>query len=144
MTEPLSPLVIAKNLAYIPAMYLGLSMESYGILAILMLLDTITGIARAGVIHGWRSVNSHNLSFGILSKLGIILIPLVIVLAAKGIGVNMLPVAKMALSTLILSEAYSILGNIQSIRIRKDIVEFDAINYLLGSLRKLFEKMLKK
>lgn len=134
--------VILKNLGYIPAVFLGLSTESYGILAGLMILDTITGVIRAGVVHGWRSVNSHNLSFGILSKMCLILVPLIVALAGRGAGFDLTLVAKGALSILILSEAYSILGNVQSIRIRKDIVEFDAINFLLVRLRKGLEKLL--
>lgn len=143
MNEPLTPIAITKNLAYIPAMYLGLSVENYSILAMLMILDLITGIVRAGVIHGWRSVTSRIATFGILTKLTMILIPLVIALAAKGVGMNLLVVAKMALGTMILSEAYSVLGNIQAIRIRKDIKEFDAINLLLTKVRSILEQALK-
>lgn len=143
MNEPITPSVIAKNLAYIPAMYLGLSIENYGILATLMFLDLITGIVRSGIIHGWRSVTSRIATIGILTKMTMILIPLVIALAAKGVGMNLLVVAQMALGTMILSEAYSVLGNIQAIRIRKDIKEFDAINLLLTKVRSILEQALK-
>lgn len=141
-TQEFTTLTLIKNLGYIPAFILGLSTESYAILAGLMMLDTITGVIRAGVVHGWRSVNSHNLSFGILSKMCLILVPLIVAIAGRGSGVDLTLVAKGALSMLILSEAYSILGNTQAIRIRKDIVEFDAINFLLTRLRKGLEKLL--
>jgi len=141
-THEITTLTILKNMGYIPAVFLGLSTESYGILAALMIVDTITGVTRAGVVHGWRSVNSHNLSFGILSKMCLILVPLIVALTGRGSGLDLTLVAKGALSAIILSEAYSILGNVQSIRIRKDIQEFDAINFILVKLRKMLEKLL--
>lgn len=138
----ISTVTIFKNLAYIPAVFLGLSTESYGILAVLMIVDTATGIIRAGIVRGWKSVNSHNLSFGILSKMCLMLVPFVVAVAGRGAGFDLTIVASGALSILILSETYSILGNTQSIRIRKDIQEFDAINLLLSKMRKLLEKLL--
>lgn len=141
-THEITTLTILKNLGYIPVVFLGLSTESYGILATLMIVDTLTGIIRAGVVRGWKSVNSHNLSFGILSKMCLILVPFVVAIAGKGAGFDLTVVASGALSVLILSETYSILGNTQSIRIRKDIQEFDAINLLLSKMRKLLEKIL--
>lgn len=142
--QTITLVTILKNLAYIPAAYLGLSMESFGILAVLMLIDTVLGIIRAGVVHGWREVTSHKASFGILSKLAMISVPVVVALAGKGVGINLVAVASGALSMLIVSETYSILGNVQSIRIRKDIKEFDAVNYTLSRVRDLLEKTLKK
>ena len=141
-THEITTATIIKNFGYIPAIFFGLSTESYGILAFLMIVDTITGVIRAGVVHGWRSVNSHNLSFGILSKMCLILVPVVVAVAGIGAGVDLTIIAKGALSVIILSEGYSVLGNVQSIRLKKDIAEFDAINFLLSRLRKLLEKLL--
>ncbi|OLS16008.1 MAG: hypothetical protein RBG13Loki_0386 [Promethearchaeota archaeon CR_4] len=141
-THEITTATIIKNFGYIPAIFFGLSTEAYGILALLMIVDTITGVIRVGVVHGWRSVNSHNLSFGILSKMCLILVPVVVSVAGTGAGVDLTMIAKGALSVIILSEGYSILGNVQSIRSRKDIDEFDAINFLLSRLRKMLEKLL--
>ena len=143
-TATTSIVVMIKNLAYIPAFIIGLDVRSYGILAVLMVLDTITGIIRAGVVHGWRSVNSHQASFGILSKLVMILVPIVLALAGEGVKINIIWVAQGALSMLILSETYSILGNIQSVRLRRDVVEFDAINFILQKIRLWLEYLIKK
>lgn len=141
-THEITTLTILKNMGYIPVAFLGLSTESYGILALLMIVDTITGIIRAGVVHGWGSVNSHNLSFGVLSKMCLISAPFIVAIAGRGAGVDLTLVAKGALNMLILSEAYSVLGNTQAIRIRKDIKEFDAINIILGRLRQTIERLL--
>lgn len=142
--QTITLVTILKNLAYIPVAYLGLSTESFGILAVLMILDTILGIIRAGVVHGWCCVTSHKASFGILSKLAMISVPVVVALAGKGVGINLNAIASGALSMLIVSETYSILGNVQSIRIRQDVKEFDAVNYTLSRIRDLLEKTLKK
>ncbi len=136
--------VVVKNLAYIPMAFLGLSHENYTILAVLMVIDTVTGLIRSGIVHGTKTITSKNLSIGILSKLSLITIPLVIALAGKGVGLQITWLAKSALSMLILSECYSILGNIQSIRIKQDVHEFDAVNFVLEKVRNILEKTLRK
>ena len=132
-----------KNFSYIVAVFVSLSPESYSILAVFMIVDTFTGIVRSGVIKGWKSVTSHELTSGILAKCLVILVPFLLALAGKGIGLQLDIIAKSALNVLILSELYSILSNIQSIRLKKDIAEFDAVNYLLGTLRAFLEKNVK-
>lgn len=133
-----------KNLTYIAAAFLGLNPLSYYILGIFMILDTFTGVVRSGVIHGWRSVTSHAASIGVLSKCTVILVPLLLALAGKGIGFDLSFIAKSALNILILAELYSILSNIQSIRVKQDVEEFDAVNYVLGWIRTLLEKKVKR
>lgn len=135
---------IAKNLTYFSAIFISLNPESYGILGFLMLVDTITGVIRSGIVHGWRSVTSHMLTVGVLAKCTLILVPLLIALAGHGVGLNLAFVAKSALNILILAELYSTLSNIQAIRLRKDIPEFDAVNYTLLKLRELLERTVKK
>ena len=133
-----------KNAAYVPAFVLGLSTDAYGILALLMIIDTVTGVMRSGTLHGWRSITSHAAELGLLSKLVLLLIPLTIALVAKGVGLDVHWVATGSLSVLILSEGYSVLGNIQATYTKKDVVEFDAINFLLTRLRDFLEKTIKK
>ena len=140
----LSITTILKNFSYLCAAFVSLGHDSYTILAIFMIIDTITGILRSGTIHGYRSVTSHNLSMGIVKKGLVIIIPLLIAVAGQGVGINLVFLAKSTLSILILSELYSILSNIQSIRLKRDVQEFDAVNFLLSKLRDILEKTLKK
>lgn len=133
-----------KNLMYIPAFFLGLSMQSFGVLAAFMMIDVITGLVRAYTVHGGRSIKSYRLGAGILSKLCIILVPLLVVWGGEGAHIDLLLVGQGALSVLILAELYSILGNIQSIRLRKDVMEFDAVNFIVLKLRDYLESIIKK
>lgn len=135
---------IFKNLGYLGAIFLGLSLDSYLILGIFMLLDTILGVARVGVVHGWREVKSYRLTSGIVSKLTIILVPLLIAYTGKGIGMDLHHIATSALSVLILAHAYSIFGNIHSIRLRKDVYEFDAVSWVLTQIQVVIEKLIKQ
>lgn len=134
---------VAKNISYILAAIVSLNTESYMIIGAFMIIDTITGVTRSIVVHGGRSFTSHAATLGITAKLLVILIPLLVVLAGQGAGINLVPVAKSALNILILSELYSILSNIQSVRLKRDVAEFDAVNFLLDKLRLFLEKTVK-
>lgn len=143
-TGALSGWAMFKNALYIPAFILGLSTDVYGILGVLMILDVITGIARSGTIHGWNSVTSRVAEVGIVAKVFIFLVPMVLALTAKGAGFDLHFVASGALTVLVLSEGYSILGNIQSIYLKKDLQEFDAINFILTRIRDIVERIIRK
>ncbi len=144
MPSSTSGITIIKNVSYIPAFVLGLSTEAYGILAILMMLDTVTGVIRSGTIHGWRSVTSHAAEVGLLAKLLLLMVPLVVALTAKGAGIDLHWVASGSLTVLVLSEGYSVLGNVHATYLRKDIKEFDAINFVLTKFRDGIETFIKK
>lgn len=135
---------LLKNLLYVPAFLLGLSLQSFSILAVFMLIDVATGIVRTYVVNGGHSIKSSRLGAGILSKGCIILVPVLLVWAGEGSGLNLLPVASGTLSVLILAELYSILGNVQSIRLKRDIMEFDAVNFIILKLRDYLESFIKK
>jgi len=135
--------MLAKHAAYVPLFLIGLSFESYAILGVLMAADVFTGIIRTAVINGWTSVKSRRLSSGIIAKVVIVGVPLVLVWAGRGAGIDLLPVAKGALGMLVLSEAYSILGNIHAIYLRQDVPEFDAISFVLKKIRGIVERVVK-
>ncbi|HEY1037165.1 MAG TPA: phage holin family protein [Candidatus Paceibacterota bacterium] len=132
-----------KNFSYIGALFISLNVQSYSILGLFMIVDTITGIIRSGTIHGWRSVTSHAATVGITAKCLVIAIPFFLALAGHGVGIELTIIASSALKILIVSELYSILSNIQSIRLRREVQEFDAVNYLLNKLRDFLEHNIK-
>lgn len=137
---------VGKYCTYVAAGIIGatgLSHQAVVILGMLMILDVITGIARSGQVKGWRSITSLRLSAGVTAKLLIMLIPLVIAIAGIGAGIDLRFVASSALSILIMSEAYSVLGNIYGVATKKQAVEFDAIGYILGRFREVLEGMLQ-
>lgn len=139
---------VAKNFSYFVAFvvsmeWLGLDARAVTIFAVLMVIDTITGVLRAGIVDGGRTVRSALLKRGILAKLLVLTALFSVALTAKGIGFDIGAVTQSAVSVLMLGELYSILGNVHSIRTGKHKVEFDAVAFLLGRVRTLIQKMVK-
>lgn len=143
MTNELTTTGILKNLGYIPAVYLGISMEQFTILAVLLVVDIITGIWRSAIVGGGQSVTSWKAINGFMSKMLFLLIPLVIAAAGKSVGVELVVLAKSALGLLTLATSYSIIGNIYGIRTGKVVKEFDAIHYILIYIEKLLKRIEK-
>lgn len=133
-----------KNITYLSAFLLGMNFESFVVLAVLMLLDTITGVIKTGRVSGWRAVNSHRLTFGIISKCLVILVPLILVWVGRQIGIDLLALANGVMAVLILAEAYSIIANIVAVRTGNEVKEFDAISLILGKVNQFLEAMLNK
>lgn len=131
-----------KNLLYVPMFFLGLSFEAWSILATFMVLDTVLGTLRSAIIHGPRHFTSRLLMHGIISKCLVLFVPILLVWTGRGFGMDFLPMAKGVLSILVLAEAYSILGHVQSIRTGKDVKEFDAVSMILKGVRDTMEKLL--
>ena len=90
--------------------YTGLPIEPATILAVLMVVDFAVGIGRARAIG--EHVTSYKMKTGAISKCGVMLVPLVLALAAKGVGADLQWIVSWVVSLFILSETYSILANI--------------------------------
>jgi len=147
MPEPIHTISIwsiLKNIAYVPAIFLGLSHDSYAILAVFMVIDTILGVTRVGIVHGGSHIRSYKLTAGIIAKVCVVLVPLLTVWAGRGVGIDLSLFAQWTLGALILAQFYSILSNIFSIHKREDVDEFDAVSFVLKKLRAIIEKMLKE
>jgi hypothetical protein len=142
-TEKRTLTTIVKNLAYIPAVLLGLSPVSYLVLAIFMVIDTVLGVARVYIIHGGEHIRSYRLTAGIISKLSIIAVPLLVAWGGRGSGIDLTEIARATLGVLVLAELYSILGSIYAIRLRKDVHEFDAVSWVLERVQLVIERILR-
>lgn len=143
MEQPALTFTAFKNASYLPAILLGLSIESYTILAILMVIDTIFGVTRVLVVHGGVHIKSYKLTAGITAKLSILLLPLLIAWVGRGANIDLSMIARGTLGVLILSEFYSILGSMYSMRIMKDVPEYDAVSAVIRSVRNIIEKLIK-
>lgn len=143
MTEQPLQITLLKHIGYIPAIFIGLSLESFLILAVFMVLDTIVGVIRAMIVDGCRSFQSAKLTSGIVSKAIIVLLPLLIAWAGKGAGMNLVPFAQAILGLLIFTQLYSIIGNTYSIRMRKNVPEWDAMSFVLKKLQEIVEALIK-
>jgi phage-related holin len=139
--DPITPAEIFKNLMYFPAFLLGMSMHSFSILFVFILLDMITGVWRVGITTGWHAITSRAFINGLASKLLFIFIPLVIAYMGKGINLDLTAFAGGALSLLIVGQAYSIVGNIYTIRSGKKVAEFDVVRIILGQIRNFLDRI---
>ena len=124
-------------------MLLGLPLQNFTILLVFAGVDICTGLLKTYVFNGGRSITSKRFFVGIISKLMILIIPILLAWAGKGIGMDLIFLAKGALSALILSELYSIIGNIYSVITKKEQKEFDAIAFILGKIQTTIIHLIK-
>lgn len=139
--------VVTKNVGYVAvfmfsAEYLGLTPVSLIVLSTLIVVDVVTGIVKSGTIHGWLGIRSSILQRGIIAKCLLMLAPLSLALAVKGLGYSTSILAQSTLNLLILSETYSIIGNINAVRTGEEKIEFDAVAYVLGLVRNGLKKII--
>ena len=122
--------------------YTGLPAEPAAILAVLMCVDFVAGVSRARALG--EPVTSHRIKVGTISKCGVMTVPLVMALTAKGLGVDFNWIVGWTISVLILSESYSIIANVYTIRTGKIAPEWDAISLILSKIRSLFDVLDKR
>ena len=132
------------NFAYIPCVplitWLGLPLESIVILAILLMIDYVTGVLKVFIIKG--HLRSYRAIAGILTKGSILLLVFTLAFMARGIGLDFELYLKVFISVLIISESYSIFGNVYSCIAKEEIEEFDAVALAIKKVRKVIEKLL--
>ena len=132
------------NFLYIPCIpflaYLSVPVEPIAILAVLLGMDYFTGILKVFVLRG--DLKSYRAVAGLLTKASIILLVLTMAFMAKGVGLDFKLYLSLLISTLIISEAYSIVGNIYSAVSKEEITEFDAVAMVIKRVRIGIEKML--
>ena len=132
------------NLFYLPCVpflaYLSVPVEPIFILAILLGMDYFTGILKVFVLKG--HLRSYRAVAGMLTKASIVLLVLALAFMAKGLGLDFKLYLSLLISALIISETYSIIGNVYSIVSREEIEEFDAVAMVIKRLRFFIEKML--
>ena len=120
---------------------LGLDVTKFVILSFLMELDLVTGTTKAYVRK--EDITSRRLSAGFLSKVMVLLIPLTVAIMAKGLEVDMRWLVTFTISILIVAEAYSVVGNIYTIKTGETVKEIDAVSAIVKALGRFLENMLK-
>jgi len=116
--------------------YLGLDREVFAIFSALLVTDYILGIGKA--ISLKESVTSNKAKYGILSKMSLLVIPIVLAASAKAVGQDASNFFFWGMNLLIFSEAYSIIGNIYAIRTKKELPEWDVIALMGKKIRERF------
>jgi len=117
--------------------YLGINIETFVILMSFMCIDSILGGVKA--VRLGDKFKFRTMLIGFTLKLCFLVIPLVVALLGKSLGYNFHSVVSITISILTVSEAYSILGNIYSIKNKKDMEKIDAISLLIKTLRSFFK-----
>ncbi|QDF29003.1 phage holin family protein [Halarcobacter anaerophilus] len=113
--------------------YLGLDKEAILFFAVLLLIDYITGLGKALAIK--ESITSNKMKYGILSKLSLLIIPITVAIAGKSANVDMTYIIYASMNVLVLSEVYSIIANIYSMRTHKELPEFDVTRLLARKIK---------
>lgn len=115
--------------------YLEIAEEPFTIFALLLVIDYITGLSKAKTLG--HSITSNKMKYGLISKFSLIIIPLVITMGAKALGADSHYLLNSGMYILILSEVYSIIGNIYSIRTGEEVPEYDALAMIGKQIRNI-------
>jgi len=118
--------------------YLGIGSEAFTLFALLLGIDYVTGVLKARAIG--QSITSNRMKYGIISKLSLIIVPIVLAIGAKAIGADASSVLSIGINILVLSEVYSIIGNIYSIRTRLELPEYDVVSAIGKRIRAILIK----
>lgn len=118
--------------------YLEISQEPFTLFALLLVIDYITGLAKAKNLG--HSITSNKMKYGLISKLSLIIVPLVVAMGAKALGADSHYVLTSGMYILILSEVYSIIGNIYSARTKEEFPEYDALAMIGKQIRNILIK----
>ncbi len=132
----------AKGVIYALFIYLGIKTGIVKILFYLMLLDTVLGIVKA--IRLEYKFSFKRLAWGMVSKLTILIIPMVVALIGKGFSFDLNYFVVAVMNIIIVSEGISCITNIISIRTKKQIENSDYITLLLYSIRRGLMKIVTK
>lgn len=124
--------------------FIDINVAQMVILAILMLIDFFTGIAKSYRLEP-SSIKSCTALIGIMSKLLYLLVPIVLALAMKGLSIQEFGIwiVNFSINAMILAEAYSILANIYMFKSKVKIAEVDAVSYILKAIKNQLEKMIR-
>jgi len=126
-----------KVIVYPVFAYLSMDIETTVLLIILMLIDSCLGALKAYRL-GYKPKGSIFL-WGIMSKLIFILIPVSLAMAGKTIDYDFSIVVKIVMVVLVISELYSILGNIYTIKNKEEIEKFDAVSLMIKKLQSMIK-----
>lgn len=121
--------------------YLDLNGETMGLYILLQVIDYITGIYKANALN--ESITSNKMKYGAASKLLLLLIPFSLAIAAKAIEMDVSIVLSWSITILILSEVYSIIGNIYAARTKQELPEYDAVAMIGKKVRDFMIKIAK-
>ncbi len=132
------------NFLYIPFIalmhFIAIDKITFTIYAALLAIDLLTGVIK--VIRLGHKPTSKRFLIGIMAKLTFLLVPIIVALGAKGIGLDLTSLVNTVIYALILNEVYSSIANIYTIQTGIEAQEFDVLSKILKVLRDLIERIL--
>lgn len=134
-----------KYLLYAMFIYLNIDMDVFRVLIMFMVIDTVSGSIKA-IRLDYKEFYIKRLMWGFVSKIGILIIPLVVALLLKGLGIkNDIGFGVMLIvKILIVSEFISSIGNIYTIKTKIIVKDVDIFTMLFKFLRMNALRLLQK
>lgn len=105
--------------------YLNMDKEVIALFSVLLVIDYLTGLHKARILN--HSITSNKMKYGLISKLLLLLIPIVLAISGKAVGADFHYVVLASMNILIISEVYSIIGNIYASSTKQEFPEWDAV-----------------
>lgn len=105
--------------------YLNMDKEVITLFSVLLVIDYLTGLQKAKILG--HSITSNKMKYGLISKLLLLLIPIVLAIGGKAVGADFHYVVLASMNILIISEVYSIIGNIYASSTKQEFPEWDAV-----------------
>jgi len=133
------------NFLYLPLIpfltYLKIDAEDFMILGILLILDFLSGMCKAYVM-GY-GIRYERAVAGVLSKLLILVVPIVLAFMALGINqdAKLATYINYAISALIIAETYSIIDNLYTIKTKENSGKIDLVSFVIRGIRAFLEKL---
>lgn len=124
--------IIAVSVSYVFA-YAGLSSEQMVAFTVLIAIDYITGVVKA--YHIGESITSNRMKYGAISKLSLLVVPIVLGIGSKATGIDFGMAIGMFVNILIISEMYSSISNVYAITKGKELPEYDALAIVARNVR---------
>jgi len=128
---------------YFLFVYLSIDIDVVKVLIWLMVSDTILGSLKS-IFVSKMQFNFNILLLGIITKCTILSVPMILALAALGLGYDFKFIVEMVMKILIISETISSINNVLSIKDNKAIISTDYISKMLHAVRNFLKTYIDK
>lgn len=133
---------LIKSLLYALFVYIGIDKDVAMILFVLMMIDSGLGIVKALRL-GYK-FSFRRLAWGIVIKLTLLVVPMIVALVGKGLGMDFKLFVVAIINILIVNEGISCVTNILSAKTKKVIENTDFVTKLLELIRKAFTALIQR
>ena len=130
-----------KYLAYMAFTYLSIDKEVFGILLVLMCMDSIVGAVKS--VRLGYDFQFKIMLWGITMKMIFLMIPVVLALMGQSLGYNFTNAVNVTMAILTVSEGYSIISNIHMAHTKEEVKKMDIISTLLIAIRNTMKRFVK-